>query len=378
MAGFWYPYADFGEARVRLCGFADAAIGPQCGVSFSDGASLCVLRQPAGSAGFGRLWLNVLTQHVAAPLPPPRSTQGRWGKLESFFWHAMAIQGEASLLQAQTDLAMGAAVDTAVERHIWLPAHEFLLRHKLVADGVGVALDVVGVVAGTVFVVSALPEIVGAVAVVGTLGLVTGGFAAAGSAVLLVTDGIVFGAEVFGDKGRAERIESNRTVQWMRIGATIMLLPDVGVGGMRALREIGQLGNEAREASASASEAARNAAAARDRVARIAHPTRHPDPVSRRLRKVRAFERAAEAQAKAAQAAHDRIRTTMLRDLGVVPGSTLGSTGLVAGAPPDMALPTEQRERDERLRKALAPAGGMPKDVKMEMRVIGQQTVPDQ
>jgi hypothetical protein len=45
MAGFWYPYADFSEARSRLTGFADATVGPQCGISFSDGINICVVRQ---------------------------------------------------------------------------------------------------------------------------------------------------------------------------------------------------------------------------------------------------------------------------------------------------------------------------------------------
>ena len=60
-----------------------------------------------------------------------------------------------------------------------------------------------------------------------------------------VLTGTVFGFEVSGNEARAERIENNSTVQWLRIGATVMLLPDVAVGGVRALGEIGKLGNEA-------------------------------------------------------------------------------------------------------------------------------------
>ena len=374
MAGFWYPYADFNEARLRLTAFADATVGPRCGISFSDGNSIGVVRQPTGTAD-AWLWLNVLTQHVAAPPPPPPKPSGTWGKLKGWFWHAMEIQGEAQLEEAQADLAMGQAIDSAIEKHVWLPVHDFLLRHKLLADGVGVALDVVGVVAGVVFIVAALPEIAGGAVVIGTLGLVTGVSAAAGSLVLLGVDGTVFGLEASGHEGRAEQVENNKTVQWLRIGATVMLLPDVAVGGVRALGEIGKLGNEAREAETASAEAARNAQAARDRVAKIANPAKHPGPVNRRLRKVASFERATEEQAKAAQAAHDRIRMTSLKDLGVVPGATLGSTGLLAGAPPALALSAEQREADEKYRRMLAPDGGMPKDVKMEMRVSGHQKV---
>ena len=374
MAGFWYPYAGFEEARSRLAAFADATVGPHCGISFSDGVNIGVLRQPAGSAG-SWLWLNVLTQHVAAPPPPPPKPNGTWGKIKAWFWHAMEIEGDAEIAQGQAELAAGQAIDSAIETHIWLPVHDFLLRHKLLADGVGVALDVVGVVAGAVFIVAAFPEIAGGTAVIGTLGLVTGVTAAMGSVMLFGTDGIVFGLEVSGNEGLAQRFENSRTVQWARIGATIMILPDVAVGGVRALGEIGKLGNEAREAETASAEAARNAQAARDRVAKISNPSKHPGPVNRRMRKVAAFERATEAQAKAAEDAHTRIRITALKDLGIVPGATLGSTGLLAGAPPSMTLTPEQREADERYRRMLAPEGGMPKDVKIEMRVSAHQKV---
>ncbi len=374
MAGFWYPYADFPEAQNRLAAFADATIGPQCGISFSDGLSIGVVRQPSGKADTW-LWLNVLTQHVAAPPPPPPKPNGTWGKIKAFLWHALEIEGEAEIQKSQADLAMGQAIDSAIEEHVWLPVHDFLIRHKLLADGIGVALDVVGVIAGAVFIVAALPEIAGGAVVVGTLGLVTGVSAAIGSAVLLGTDGFVFGAEISGNDARAEEFENNRTVQWLRIGATVMILPDIAVGGVRALKEIGNLGTEAREATAASAEAARNAEAARARVGKIANPEKHPGPVNRRMRKVNAFQRAVEAQAKAAQDAHDRIRLTALKDLGVVPGATLGSAGLLAGAPPSLMLTAEQRERDEQYRRLLAPSGGMPKDVKMEMRVSAHEKV---
>ncbi len=373
MGGFWYPYADFEEARRRLTAFADASVGLACGISFSDGRSISVVRKPAPGSDW--LWLNVLTRHVAAPPPPPVRPSGTWGKLKAAFWHAMELSGEAQIQESQANLAMGQAVDSAIERHIWLPVHQFLIRHKLLADGIGVALDVVGVVAGAIFIVAALPELAGGAVIIGTLGVITGGAALTGSLVLAGIDGTVFGFEVSGNEARAERIENNSTVQWLRIGATVMLLPDVAVGGVRALGEIGKLGNEAREATTASAEAARNAEAARARVGKIAHPERHPGPVQRRTRRVAAFERAVEAQARAAAEAHARIRLTVAKDLAVVPGASLGSTGLLMAAPPALALPAGQRERDERYRRSLAPEGGMPKDIRLEMRVSGHSRV---
>jgi hypothetical protein len=65
----------------------------------------------------------------------------------------------------------------------------------------------------------------------------------------------------------------------------------------------------------------------------------------------------------------------VLGDLTTVLGASLGSTGLLASAPPSLALSREQRERDEQYPRMLAPTGGMPKDVKMEMRVSGHEEV---
>jgi hypothetical protein len=231
------------------------------------------------------------------------------------------------------------------------------------------------VVAGALFIVAALPEIAGGAVLFGTLGLVTGGSALAGSLVLLGVDGAVFGLEASGNEARAEKVENSRTIQWLRIGATVMLLPDIAVGGVRALKEIGKLADEAREATQASADYERKASIARERLARITNPSRHPGPVNRRIHKVRQFERATEEQASAAKAAQDRIRYTALKDLGVVPGATLGSTGLLMGAPPDSLLSAEQRERDEQYRKSLAPQGGMPKDIKMEMRVSAHRLV---
>ncbi len=76
-----------------------------------------------------------------------------------------------------------------------------------------------------------------------------------------------------------------------------MLIPDLAIGSLQSLTEVGKLGNEAREASAGSAEAMQSAATARARVAKIRHPERHLEPVSRRMRKVRVFEREAKAQA---------------------------------------------------------------------------------
>lgn len=55
MPGFWFPYDDFLDARTHLCWFADASVGPQCGISFSDGISISVVRQPMSGSNSRQL-----------------------------------------------------------------------------------------------------------------------------------------------------------------------------------------------------------------------------------------------------------------------------------------------------------------------------------
>ena len=174
MAGFWSPYSDFSEARARLSALADATAGPGCGVTYSDGQSICVLRQ-AMQTEDRSLWLAVLRQHVAAPPPaiPSAPATGTLGKLKAWFWRAMEIEGEAEIQNSEAQLAAGQAITQEFRDHVWEPTHEFLLRHKLLADTAGVVLDAVGVAAAIVFVFVAAPELITAAAA-GSLMAATG------------------------------------------------------------------------------------------------------------------------------------------------------------------------------------------------------------
>lgn len=286
----------------------------------------------------------------------------------------MAIEGQAELQQAQDQAAMSAAVTQEFTDNVWQPVHQFLLRHKLAADVTGYALDTIGVIAGGVFVLIAAPELIAAGTVMAGVALATGAAATLGSVVLFGTDSYILGAELFGHDAAARKFEDDKTIQWLRIGASIMLLPDMLVGGTRGLIEIGKLGGEAREAASATTEAARATEEARARIAKIRNPARHPDPVARRMRKVNAFEREAQAQARAVEDAHNRIRTVAVRDIGSFQGATLAGTGLLAAAPPGVLLSANQTKHDEDYMKTLAPRGGMPKDVRLEMRVTGFTT----
>lgn len=81
MSGFWHPYSGFPEAQRRLSFFANHTVGSACGITYSDGASLSVIRRPGGGSGYGQ-WLNVLRHHVSAPPPHRPQTGGVWQKAE--------------------------------------------------------------------------------------------------------------------------------------------------------------------------------------------------------------------------------------------------------------------------------------------------------
>jgi hypothetical protein len=370
LAGFWAPYTDAADAGSRIKRFADTAIDPRCGIGFSDGASFAVVRRPTGGRTEQQKWLTILVQHVAAPRPSP-PPNGRLQKLEAWINRAMEIQGEQELQAAQTQAAASEAISRGLRDDVWLPAHQFLLRHKLVADGIGVGIDVIGAVAAGFFIVAAAPELLGGAAVIGTTGLVTGVPASIGAIVLLVADGLVFGGEMTGHEVLSKKIEDNKTIQWMRIGATIMLLPDIAVGGVRALKEIGALGSEAREAEEASKLASARSAAERTRASRIHNPERHSSPVQRHLHRARTLAREAQEHLEDAQKAQARIHILALRDLNASFVGTPGGTALLAAAPPGIVLNKDQVERDEKYMQMLTPEGGMPNDTRLEIRIMG-------
>lgn len=369
MAGFWSPYEDMQEAQSKLCRLADAA-GGGLGVSFSDGRSICVLRKAAVTGGRS-MWLNVLSTHVAAPPPPPPAPNTVGGKLKAWFWRAMEIEGESEIQQAQMQMAGDQAIAREFRDHVWEPTHQFLLRHKLLADTAGIALDVVGVAAAVVFII-AFPEIAAAAAagsMVAGVGLVTGSLASAGALVLFGIDGTIYGAEMSGNEALAKKMEDSPTIGWIRIGATIMLLPDLPVGGLRALKEVGQTAGDASEAMARSAQAERMTGNATRDLKNVTNPSRHPAEVARQMDRVRKYQAEAAAQTKLVDAANSKIRLLYARDLGLFPAGTVGGAALMAGAPPGVALSAAQKKADEEFLRSIAPSKGS-NEVKLGMRVV--------
>ncbi len=166
-------------------------------------------------------------------------------------------------------------------------------------------------------------------------------------------------------------MEDSSTVGWVRVGATIMLLPDLPVGGVRALKEIGQTAAEASEALAKSAQADSLTAKASRDLKNVTNPNRHPAEMTRQLDRVRRYQAEATAQTKLVNEANAKIRMVFARDIALFPTATAAGAGLMASAPPDILLTPAQKEQDEALTKSITPAKGWPKDVKVEIRVIG-------
>ena len=286
----------------------------------------------------------------------------------------MEIEGQAEIANSEAQQAAVQAVGQEFRDHVWEPTHEFLIRHKFAADTAGLALDTVGVIAGGIFLVFAAPELAAAGTVAASAAIVTGIAASAGSVTLFAIDATIYTVGLTAGQARAAKIEDNTTVQWTRIGASIMLLPDFIVGGVRTLLEIGKLSEEAEGALATSTRTARAVSEARARVAKIRNPLHHPAPVNRRLHKVRLLDQETRAQLHKAEAATSRMKLLAERDLGLFQGATLAGTGLITAAPPGVVLSQTQKQRDEEYKKTLIPKGGLPRDVRLNIRIMSFST----
>ncbi len=70
-----------------------------------------------------------------------------------------------------------------------------------------------------------------------------------------------------------------------------------------------------------------------------------------------------------------KMKVTAGRDGFAAFGTTPAGAALIAAAPPAMVLTQAQKAADETYGKSLEPEGGLPKDMRLEVRVSGVQKV---
>ena len=211
----WGPYVSADDARERLCGFVQRSCGSSVGVVWAANGNLYPLRAPRRDAGgFGDV---VVFEWSRRPPPPRRLPTDFWSRARRFIDRCMEQQGQAALMEAQANMAMGQAINRTLGR--------MFTTHQ--DDGLGVALDIVCIALS----LALLPTGLG---VVGLVGL-------AGGAFLLGSDSYAYALELGGQDESAEAFK--KMTEKYRILATVMTLPDIAFGGVKAIREL----NEVRE-----------------------------------------------------------------------------------------------------------------------------------
>ena len=243
----WGPYSGPADARQHLFAFVDKVCAPSVGIVWAAHGSVYALRPPQRDGdGIGEI---AIFDWTPAPPPPPRPPAGFWGSLRAFMNRYFEMQAESARIQAEGNMALGRAIGGAIDRMI----------HNHQDDAAGVALDVLCIALS----IALLPTGLGAL---GVMGLV-------GGAILLGADGVAYAKEMSGDEEGAE-VWKHQT-EALRIVATVMTLPDLAFGGLKAIRELQEI-RQLRtldRATATAAEglAARTARAARaEKFAQIA------------------------------------------------------------------------------------------------------------
>ncbi|MEA1649111.1 hypothetical protein UAJ10_08770 [Nitrospirillum sp. BR 11164] len=211
----WGPYKNANEASAYLIPYVNRVCGPEVGITWATGGFVYPLRAPIwDGGGFGD---NVVFQwnHIPASVPNHPPPSDFWHRVKAFIDRCMEAEGQAALAESQANLAMAQAVTNMFNS----------IAHK--DDALAVALDVICVAAS----IALIPTGLGALGVLAFMG---GTF-------LLGADGAIYGLELAGKDGTANSLRER--TETMRIIATVMTLPDIAVGGARALREL----KEARE-----------------------------------------------------------------------------------------------------------------------------------
>ncbi|HQT62363.1 MAG: hypothetical protein B7X09_00250 [Acidiphilium sp. 21-66-27] len=221
----WGPYFGQAEASVHLSRFADATVGRETGILFSDGQTCMVLRQPVLDAdGLGH---SMIARWM--PPHPPAPTPGLMQRIENVFERAMTMEGEAAIARAQGEMALGQALAR-------------FLGSETGEHAVGMAFDLLGLLAAALLLfVPGVGE-----AEIGVLAASTGSLAGTGSLLGAIVDG----------KTEAHKWGHSPAAETLSLLALVLALPDLPIGGMATLRDLRNAPQALDEIEAAGSEAA--------------------------------------------------------------------------------------------------------------------------
>lgn len=243
----WGPYSGVAEARQRLTSFVDKNCGSTVGIVWAANGSVYPLRPPLRDGqGIGEI---AIFEWSPAPPPPPRAPHGLRENFIAFWNRYAEMQAESQRIQMEGNRALAKTIGAGINRMI----------HSHQDDAAGLAIDVLCIA----LAIALLPTGIGVLAGVGL----------AGGAILLGADGVAYAKEIGGDEEGAE-VWKHQT-EGLRIVATVMTLPDLAFGGVKAVRELQEIRElrilDRTTAATAQTLAARTATAARaERYAQIA------------------------------------------------------------------------------------------------------------
>ncbi|WP_118184418.1 hypothetical protein [Paraburkholderia phosphatilytica] len=234
----WEPYCHRPDAAHHLSNFASGVLGHDAGVIFFDGSASTRLKSARADRDGDTT--DLVVSVCRAPLFP------------------LAFQGEADP-QTVTQMARqhvdgsgtGSVLGSAktLYNRARAPLADFIESHKTAVDGVAIVADTAGVISGGLAVASIAA---GGIALAPVLGVVAGLAALA----LLAEDGQMFYYEVTGNEVRKKKLANSWAYKLIETVAPILAIPDMAVGGVRAVgelptatREAGQLAEEAQTAT---------------------------------------------------------------------------------------------------------------------------------
>lgn len=319
----WEPYCHRPDATHHLSTFASGVLGHDAGVIFFDGSASTRLKSARADQDGDTT--DLVVSVCRAPLFP------------------LAFQGGAdpqTVTQvarqhvggSETGSALGSA--KALYNRARAPLAGFIEDHKTAMDGVAIVADTAGVISGGL-AVAALAA--GGITLAPVLGVAAGLAALA----LLAEDGQMFYYEITGNEVRKKKLANSWAYKLIETVAPILAIPDMAVGGVRAVgelptatREVGQLAEEAQSASTRLANQRSAIDAYKD-----AHLTKldHPNIMTKTQKMQAKANRLAgdvqRAQAKL-QKATNSLRALRLIELPAYAASTYG-LGVYATDPPD-------------------------------------------
>ncbi len=270
----WGPFTDPVDAASHLGPFADQVVGPGFGIAWIAQGKLYAIRKPAYDGnGFGEI-ITFEFKGIPAPTAPPPSTGT--GVLD-WLGHMWQVGSKAVASEAR---AAGSAIEGGLAR-VWHNAFD-TKEHRL--DGLGVALDGLGIGISIVLMSFGPLEVLGAVALIG-------------GAALLVMDGASYVSECAGDDKTADNIK--HYTFYPRCLATLATLPDAIWGVGRVVLDSAEMATKVARSVSTADRAAADAS-------RVTAAARGVED-ARAASLARRYAEIGEAAQRRAQAAQNRL-----------------------------------------------------------------------